>query len=106
MRKLFYIPIGLTLLILGSCALFQDNASLDQDMARACSGYNAAGTVAVTFYDQMDTTQLRIVDSAVAIVGPICTGWGEGTLVLSTDLVSAINIALIDMLAVTGSFDQ
>ena len=92
------VPFVLVLLV--ACA----NTSPDQDMALACSGYNSAGRVAVTFHADMTEPQKRVVDSAKLIIGPLCRDWSDGRVIASHDLVRAINEALASMLTVTRSF--
>ena len=101
MRKFLFVPV---LLLVVGCASWFSDTTPDQDLAIACSQYNGAGKLAVVFFDAMSNSQRALVDSTIAVVSPICTAWGEGTVVATADLVAAINQSLENMLLVNRSF--
>jgi len=96
MRTLIALLVGLLLV---GCA----STNVDQQMALACSNYNSAGRVAVVFYEEMSDPQLLVVDSAKALISPICKSWGTGEVIATSELVLAINTSLAEMLIVTRS---
>ena len=104
MKKFLYSIVLVGFLF--GCASDGTKLSPDQMMAATCSSYTEALNTATAFYNAMDEDQRQVVDTGVAIIGPNCTSWGNGDVVVTVDLVTSLQNTLRNMLVVTGSFEQ
>ena len=105
MKKFLY-SIVLVGFLFGCASDGTNKVSPDQLMAATCSSYTEALNIATAFYNAMNESQRQVIYGAVTTIGPNCTSWGNGDVVVTVDLVTSLQNTLRNMLVVTGSFEQ